>query len=80
LEGDYASARHELEASFKIVEENRNRPFRDGHLNVLKGYLCCVLARQGDLTEAKKYFMQARKYLVATNETELLEECEKAIG
>ena len=80
LEGDYASARRELEASLKIVEENRNRPFRDGHLNMLKGYLCCVFARQGDLTEAEKYFMQARKYLVATDETELLEECQKAIG
>jgi transposase len=80
IEGDYASARQELEGFLKIMEHKRNWPFRDGHISVAKGYLCCVLSKQGDLTAAKRSFEQAREYLIATRETELLEECKKAVG
>ncbi len=80
IEGDYASAREELEVSLKMMEQTRDRPFRDGNISVVKGYLCCVLAKRGGLTEAKRCFEQVREYLIATSETELLEECKKAIG
>jgi tetratricopeptide (TPR) repeat protein len=80
IEGDYASAREELEVSLKMMEQTRDRPFRDGNISVVKGYLCCVLAKQGGLTDAKKCFAEAREYLIATGETALLEECKRAVG
>jgi hypothetical protein len=80
FEKDYASARQELEISLKMEEEARNRPFRDGRIGILNGYLCCVFAKQGDLTEAKKCFEKAKEYLIATGETILLEECKRAVG
>ncbi len=75
LEGDYAAARRDLEAAIQLVEKAKGRPFRDGFLGTTRGHLCCVLARQGDLSAAKKYFALARKYLVATEADELLAEC-----
>jgi len=80
LEGDCRSARNELEASLAMMEKFRHVPSRDGVINVAKAYLCCVLAGLGDLAGAKKCFAEAREYLVATEETELLKECRKAIG
>jgi hypothetical protein len=80
FEKDYASARQELGISLKMMEQARDRPFRDGRISILNGYLCCVLSKQGDFTEAKKCFAKAREYLIATGETELLDECKKAIG
>ena len=80
LEGDYATARHELENAIELVERSKNRPFRDGHLSVARSYLCCVLAKQGDLAGAKKLFASAKEYLEATKEDELLAECRQLTG
>jgi hypothetical protein len=80
LEGDYAAARRELETAIELVDKAKGRPFRDGHLSVARAYLCCVLARQGDLPAAKKCFALAKKYLVATAEDELLAECRELCG
>jgi tetratricopeptide (TPR) repeat protein len=80
IEGDYSFSKTQLIESLKIAENDRNKPFRDGFISVINSYLCCVLAKQGDLTEARKCFAQAREYLIATEETELLEECKKAVG
>ena len=80
LEGDYTSAKSNLEKSLEIIDQFKYLPFRDGIINTLKGYLCCVLAKRGDLAQARKYFMQSKKYLVAAKETVLLEECKRAIG
>jgi len=80
LEGDYATAKKELEASRALMLKTPHQPYRDGHISVARAYLCCVLARQGDLSGARKCFDEAKKYLVATGEDELLAECKKAIG
>ena len=80
LEGDDTSAKHDLEASLKITELNKHHPFRDGNISLTKANLCCVLARQGDMTRANKYFAQAKTYLIATEDSELMEECKKALG
>ena len=80
LEADYASAKQQLESSLEIFERKNRWPFRDGHISLTKSYLCRTLAKQGDLTAAKKYFAEARKYLAATDQVELLDECKKAVG
>jgi tetratricopeptide (TPR) repeat protein len=79
LEKNYAVARQELETGLHIVEQ-RHQPFKNGYVNVAKGYLCCVLAKQGDLAAAKKYFTEAKEYLIATEETDLIQECKQALG
>lgn len=80
LEGDYSVAREKLEKSLNIMEKTPHVPFRDGHISVAKAYLCCVLAGQGDRTAANQKFLEAKAYLVATEETELLEQCQRATG
>jgi tetratricopeptide (TPR) repeat protein len=78
LEGDYAAAKRDLETAIELVEKAKGRPYRDGHLSVARAYLCCVLAKQGDLADAKKNFLLAKAYLVATKEDELLIECRQS--
>jgi tetratricopeptide (TPR) repeat protein len=80
LELDYAAARRDLETAIEMVERAKGRPYRDGHLSVARAYLSCVLAQQGDLPAAKKCFAQAKDYLVATDENELLAECRQLTG
>ena len=80
LEGDYAAARSNLETAIELVDKAKSRPFRDGHLSVARAYLCCVLAKQGDLAGAKRCFALAKEYLIATKENELLAECRQLIG
>jgi hypothetical protein len=43
-------------------------------------YLCCVLAKQGDLATAKKNFELVKDHLITTEENELLAECRQATG
>jgi len=78
LEGDNAAAKEEFETSLALMAKSPHLPFRDGHISVTKAYLCCVLAKQGDLSGAKQNFAEAKAYLIATGETELLEQCQKA--
>ena len=80
LEGDYVAAKRDLETAIELVEKAKGRPYRDGHLSVARAYLCCVLAKQGDLPAAKKCFAMAKEYLTATGEDELLAECHKLTG
>jgi len=80
LEEDYSTARRELEASLAIMQKTPNIPYRAGHISVTKAYLCRVLAKQGDQAGARKNFKEAEEYLVATGESELLEQCKKATG
>ncbi|HTB85143.1 MAG TPA: hypothetical protein VK742_15975 [Candidatus Sulfotelmatobacter sp.] len=80
LEADYAAAKRDLETAIVLVEKARGRPYRDGHLSIARAYLCCVLAKQGDLAGAKKNFSLAKAYLVATKEDELLADCRQFIG
>ncbi len=79
LEGDNATARKELEAALAALEQ-RHQPFRDGGIALTKAYLSCVLARQGEMAAARKQFAEAKDYLVATEETELLAECQRMVG
>ena len=80
LETDYDSARYDFEYSLDIFEKKKGWPFRDGNINLNRGYLCCIHAKQGDLTKAKNYFDQAEEYLSKTERTKLLQECRNLMG
>jgi tetratricopeptide (TPR) repeat protein len=80
LEGKYTEAKRNLENAIEILDKIKSRPGRDGHLSIARAYLCCVLAKQGDLPAAKTHFAQAKEYLVATKEDALLAECLQLIG
>ena len=77
---EVVTAKLELEKALALVEKVKWRPYKDGHVNIARAYLACVLARQGDLTGAKQYFAAAKEYLTATKEDELVVECHKLIG
>jgi uncharacterized protein HemY len=79
VEKNYASAKTELESSIQMMEVTPHLPGRDGNTRVARAYLCCVLAKLGYFVEARKQFDQAKEYLIATKENELLAECEKAL-
>jgi tetratricopeptide (TPR) repeat protein len=80
LEGDYATAKSELETTIDIIEKKKWFPFKGAGLSISRAFLCCVFAKQGDLPAAKKNFELARPYLEATNENELIAECRRLIG
>jgi hypothetical protein len=75
LEGDYAAARTELESAINLLDQRKWLAFKDWHLAIARAYLCCVLAKLGDMESAKKNLNLAREYLTATHEDELLAEC-----
>jgi tetratricopeptide (TPR) repeat protein len=80
LEGDLLLAKKELSTSLEISEATRRQPFRDGMIAIVKARLCCVHAKMGDNATAKKLFAQSKDYLVATDESELLAECQLVMG
>lgn len=80
LEGNYDAAKRDLETAIELVEKAEKRLYRDGHLSETRAYLCCVLAKQGDLGRAKECLALAKEYLVATKEDDLLAECRELCG
>jgi tetratricopeptide (TPR) repeat protein len=80
LENDLQAAEKDFRAALEIYERTRHIAFRDGHISRTKGRLCCVLAKRGDMNGARIYFEAAEKYLVATQSSELLEECKASLG
>ena len=79
LEKDDLTAKKFFLDALDIFERTRNLPFREGHILKTKARLCCVLARQSELAAAKKQFAEAKTYLESTDESELLEECKRAL-
>jgi tetratricopeptide (TPR) repeat protein len=79
LEGDYSTAKEKLELALDLVVKARRRPYRDGHMAITRAYLACVSGHLRDFNAARKYLAQAKEYLVATNEADLLAECEHEI-
>jgi tetratricopeptide (TPR) repeat protein len=80
LEKNYSLAKQHYQAALEILERTRHLPLRDGQIYPTKARLCCVVAAHGDLAAAKRYFLEATDYLVATGRTELIAECQAALG
>jgi hypothetical protein len=79
VEGNFDDARRELELALHELEKTRHLPYRTGNIAVVKGYLCCVYAKLGNLSAASKCYREARAYLIATEETKLLNDCETGL-
>ncbi|HXJ61008.1 MAG TPA: hypothetical protein VNU68_30550 [Verrucomicrobiae bacterium] len=79
-EGDFVAAKREFEASLQLMLKTPHQPFRDGHISIVRAYLCCVLAKLNDRPAAHKCFEQAKEYLTATSEDDLIAECQKVLG
>jgi tetratricopeptide (TPR) repeat protein len=80
LNNEISTAKNELNISLEIMERTRKQVFRDSNISIVKGYLCCVYAKMGDLSNAKKCFNSAKHYLYEANETLLFDECTKLLG
>jgi tetratricopeptide (TPR) repeat protein len=79
LEHNYPAAQADLEAALAIIHTKHLLPYRDGLVSIARAYLGLTQARQGNLTDAKKNFAAAKKYLIATGEKTFLEMCQKEI-
>jgi hypothetical protein len=79
LEGNNAEARKNLEAALAILKTTPHQPFIEANTALTKAYLACALARLGDMAAARKMFADAKEYLVAAEETELLAECNRVV-
>jgi hypothetical protein len=79
LEGDDSGAARELEAVLQLAAGMPRLVFRDGITNTTRAYLCCALARQGEVRAARKQFAAAKRYLKATGATELIAECKSRL-
>jgi hypothetical protein len=79
LEGDLPTARAELLAGLALLEANPDQPFVDGATALTKAYLCRVFAKQGETTAARQMLADARPYIEAAEESEILEDCERVV-
>jgi hypothetical protein len=79
LEGDFPGAQRDLEEALKRMEATRHLPFRARDICGVKAYLSQAMAKQGNFVEAKRYYCAAKPYLAATEERELMTDCEKVL-
>ncbi len=79
-EGNTANAEFYLrEASKRLKPFDKNTNFV-GIRSIVKTILAISLGKRGDREESRKLFQEAKPYLVAHNEDELLQRCEEAIS
>ncbi|HAL45599.1 MAG: hypothetical protein A2Y12_13735 [Planctomycetes bacterium GWF2_42_9] len=80
MENDYALAKSKLELSLGMMVKARHQVFMDANICIAKAFLSCVYAKLGDINKAKHFFLEAEKYLIAADETLLINECTQALG
>lgn len=80
LESDYSTARREFEEALAIWKSTPHQPFIHANLSITRAWLCCTLARQGEVKAATEYFSDAEEFLTAVDETDLLSECKRLLG
>ncbi len=79
-EGKLEDAERLLLESEKIWFEARERFFRYSNLMLTKAFLCQTHAAMGKISLARKEYADARRWLQAANETDILETCRLAVG
>ena len=80
VEGNYETAKRELETAIQMMEKTPRVPYRDGAIAIARAYLCCTLAKLNDRSGSEKNYRAAQSYLEATEETKLIEECKMELG
>jgi tetratricopeptide (TPR) repeat protein len=80
LEGDFPAARKELEEALHYMMQMPYLPGQDGNIAIARAYLACVLGKLGDTAAARKLYEQAKPYLTATGEQELMTVCQNTVG
>jgi tetratricopeptide (TPR) repeat protein len=78
-EGNFSQAEFYLQQAANEVEPFRKNSHLVGLISEIKAFLSITLASRGEKDEALKLFHQARPYLFAHQETELLRRCEEAV-
>jgi len=78
-EGNYSHAEFYLRQASRQLEPFQNNTFMVGLKSEVKAFLALALGGRGEKDEAERLFEEAKPYLVAVKENELLQRCENAL-
>lgn len=79
-DGNFLQAEFYLEQARKQIEPFRKNSYLVGLRSEVKAFLAITLGMRGEKEEAAKLFQEAKPYLQANKETELLRRCEEAVS
>ncbi|MBS1795168.1 MAG: hypothetical protein JSS81_15020 [Acidobacteria bacterium] len=79
-DGNYSQAEFYLKQASKELEPYRRNSHLVGLRSEVQAFLALTLGRRGEKDEAARLFAEARPYLAAIDETELIRRCEEAIS
>lgn len=79
-DGNFSQAEFYLKQVSKQLEPFRQNTFMVGLKSEVKAFLAVALAGSGEKDEAQKLFAEAKPYLIAIRENELLRRGEEAVG
>lgn len=79
-DGNYSQAEFYLRQASKQLEPFRKNTYLIGLKSEVKAFLAMTLGRQGEKDEAERLLEEAKPYLAAVNERELLQRCEDAVS
>jgi tetratricopeptide (TPR) repeat protein len=77
---DVDLARRQLEEALNIFEKRKTMVFSTSNIAYTKAYLCQVMATRGELERARELYAQAKPFLVAAKEKQLLGDCGAMVG
>ena len=79
-DGNYSQAEFYLKQASKQLEPFKKNSYLVGLRSEVKAFLALALGSRGERDEAERLFEEAKPYLIAVREDELLERCEKALN
>jgi hypothetical protein len=79
-DGNFANAEFYLQQSSKHLEPYRKNSDIVGIKYLVKIFLAITLGKQGDKEKSRILFQEAKPYLIAHKESELLQRCEEAVS
>lgn len=79
-DGNFPQAEFYLQLASKQIEPFKKNGYLVGLRSEIKAFLSIVLGTRGEKAEAAKLFYEAKPYLLAHKETDLLRRCEGAIN
>jgi hypothetical protein len=79
-DGNFSQAEFYLKQASKQLEPFQKNTFMVGLKSEVKAFLAITQGRRGEKEEAEKLFEEAKPYLVAVKDTELIQRCEEALS